>query len=52
MAVKIKKPDFRLYDTLLGQGDIVYAYVFGKNKNINPKLIKMWKDCLNHEDKA
>lgn len=49
---KIKKPDFRLFDYILGQGDVVYTYVFGRPRNVNPKLIKMWKDCLSHEDKS
>lgn len=47
-ASKIRKEEFRLHDCILGQNDVVYTHVFGRQRNVNPKLIAMWKDCLTH----
>ena len=49
---KFKNPDFRLEDCILGQSEVVYHFVFGKTRAINPKVIHQWKDCLSHEDKS
>lgn len=31
---------------------MVYRHVFCKDRQINPKTILAWKDCLSHEDKT
>lgn len=49
---KFKSKDFRLYDVVSGQSEVVYQHVFGKARTVNPKTILAWKDCLSHEDKS
>ena len=49
---KHKHPDFRLYDTRLGQSEAVYKHVFGVERVVDPVTVMNWKDCLSHEDKA
>ena len=46
--MKIKSPDFRIYDNILGQSQVVYKYVFKKQRVINNKMLSAWKDCLSH----
>ena len=49
---RFKNKDFRLFDVITGQSEVVYRHVFGKDRQINPKTILAWKDCLSHEDKT
>lgn len=52
ISSKFKNRDFRLHECIIGQSEVVYQHVFGRERTINPKLIHLWKDCLSHEDKS
>lgn len=47
-----KHKDFRLFDVIRGQSEVVFRFVFGRERAINPKTVVAWKDCLTHEDKS
>lgn len=49
---RFKNKDFRLFDVITGQSEVVYQQVFGRERTVNPKTIIAWKDCLSHEDKT